>query len=131
MTALLAARPQLQQCAGGRIVEAQPLHHAFHAARHTAPAGFEIDNPGLVSSANLGNFPWLESTQAAHLEFRNDRFVAAFDRSAGTKTPITLAYVVRAVTPGLYTHPAATVEDMYRPQFAARTATGMMEVAAP
>lgn len=95
------------------------------------PAGFEIDNPGLVSSADLGNFPWLESTQAAHLEFRNDRFVAAFDRSAGEKKPITLAYVVRAVTPGLYTHPAATVEDMYRPQFAARTATSMMEVAAP
>ena len=95
------------------------------------PAGFEIDNPGLVSSADLGNFPWLESTQAAHLEFRNDRFVAAFDRSAGEKKPITLAYVVRAVTPGLYTHPAATVEDMYRPQFAARTATGMMEVVAP
>ena len=95
------------------------------------PAGFEIDNPGLVSSADLGNFSWLESTQAAHLEFRNDRFVAAFDRSAGEKKQITLAYVVRAVTPGLFTHPAATVEDMYRPQFAARTATGMMEVAAP
>ena len=95
------------------------------------PAGLELDNPGLVSSADLGNFPWLESTQAAHLEFRDDRFVAAFDRSAGEKKQIVLAYVVRAVTPGLYTHPAATVEDMYRPQYAARTATGMMEVTAP
>jgi uncharacterized protein YfaS (alpha-2-macroglobulin family) len=95
------------------------------------PAGLEIDNPGLVSSADLGNFPWLESTEAAHLEFRDDRFVAAFDRSAGEKKQIVLAYVVRAVTPGLYTHPAATVEDMYRPQYSARTATGMMEVAAP
>ena len=36
-----------------------------------------------------------------------------------------LAYVVRAVTPGTYAHPAATVEDMYRPQYSARTATGM------
>lgn len=94
------------------------------------PAGLEIDNPGLVSSADLGNFPWLENTEAAHLEFRDDRFVAAFDRSAGEKKQIVLAYVVRAVTPGLYTHPAATVEDMYRPQYAARTATGMMEVTA-
>jgi alpha-2-macroglobulin len=39
--------------------------------------------------------------------------------------------VVRAVTPGVYAHPAASVEDMYRPQFSARTATGMMEVKAP
>ena len=95
------------------------------------PAGLEIDNPGLVSSADLGNFPWLENTEAAHLEFRDDRFVAAFEQAAGTKKPITLAYVVRAVTPGLYTHPAATVEDMYRPQFSARTATRLMEVTAP
>ncbi|WP_366936259.1 hypothetical protein, partial [uncultured Nitratireductor sp.] len=39
-----------------------------------------------------------------------------------------LAYVVRAVTPGVYTHPAASVEDMYRPQLSARTATGFMEI---
>ena len=32
------------------------------------------------------------------------------------------------MTPGIYAHPAASVEDMYRPQFSARTATGMMEV---
>ncbi|MNT91104.1 hypothetical protein D3C72_2321470 [compost metagenome] len=68
--------------------------------------------------------------QAAHLEFRSDRFVAAFDRPAGEADEITLAYVVRAVTPGTYDHPAAAVEDMYRPQFAARTASGRMEVVA-
>ena len=44
---------------------------------------------------------------------------------------ITLAYVVRAVTPGTYAHPAASVEDMYRPEFSARTASGAMEVKAP
>jgi uncharacterized protein YfaS (alpha-2-macroglobulin family) len=42
-----------------------------------------------------------------------------------------LAYVVRAVTPGVYAHPAATVEDMYRPEFSARSAAGVMEVKAP
>jgi uncharacterized protein YfaS (alpha-2-macroglobulin family) len=94
------------------------------------PAGFEIDNPSVVNSANLSNFDWLEEVQAAHTEFRNDRFVAAFDRSAGDNRQITLAYVVRAVTPGVYDHPAAQVEDMYRPQFSARTATGKMEVLA-
>ncbi len=94
------------------------------------PAGFEIDNPSIVNSANLSNFDWIEDVQAAHTEFRNDRFVAAFDRSQGDNRQITLAYVVRAVTPGVYAHPAAQVEDMYRPQFAARTATAFMEVVA-
>jgi alpha-2-macroglobulin len=92
------------------------------------PAGFEIDNPSIVNSANLSNFDWIEEVQAAHTEFRNDRFVAAFDRAQGDNRQITLAYVVRAVTPGVYDHPAAQVEDMYRPQFSARTATGRMEV---
>ena len=73
----------------------------------------------------------MPQTQAAHLEFRDDRFIAAFDRTAGNSRDITLAYVVRAVTPGIFVHPAASVEDMYRPQFSARTATGMMEVKAP
>ncbi len=94
------------------------------------PAGFEIDNPGLVNSASLSNFPWLEQTQAAHLEFRDDRFVAAMDSDGDSGREFTLAYVVRAVTPGTYAHPAANVEDMYRPQYSARTATGMMEVKA-
>ncbi len=94
------------------------------------PAGFEIDNPSLVNSAALTNFDWLPETEAAHTEFRYDRFVAAFDRTAGDTSEITLAYVVRAVTPGTYDNPAASVEDMYRPQFSARTATSKMEVRA-
>ena len=92
------------------------------------PAGFEIDNPGLVNSAELSNFDWLPETQAAHLEFRNDRFVAAFDRTGSSDRTFQLAYVVRAVTPGVFTHPQATVEDMYRPQYSARTSTGMLEI---
>jgi uncharacterized protein YfaS (alpha-2-macroglobulin family) len=35
---------------------------------------------------------------------------------------------VRATTPGRYSHPAATVEDMYRPQYRARTDTGTVRV---
>jgi uncharacterized protein YfaS (alpha-2-macroglobulin family) len=92
------------------------------------PAGFEIDNPGLVNSAALSNFDWLPETTAAHLEFRTDRFMAALDHNDGDETETTLAYVVRAVNPGTFDHPAASVEDMYRPEFSARTATGRMEV---
>ena len=94
------------------------------------PAGFEIDNPRLVSSADLTNFPWLVQTEAAHLEFRDDRFIAAFDRGGADRSYV-LAYVVRAVNPGTYAHPAASVEDMYRPEFSARTASGAMQVKAP
>ena len=95
------------------------------------PAGFEIDNPGLVNSASLGNFDWLPETEAAHLEFRYDRFLAAIDRYPGDMSEVTLAYVVRAVTPGTYEHPAASVEDMYRPELYARSAAGKMKVVAP
>ncbi len=94
------------------------------------PAGFQIDNPNLVDSAQLANFDWIGEVTAAHTEFRNDRFVAAFNRSEGDNREINVAYVVRAVTPGVYDHPAAVVEDMYRPQLSARTATGKMEVVA-
>jgi len=35
---------------------------------------------------------------------------------------------VRAVSPGTYVHPGATVEDMYRPARYGRTATGSLTV---
>ncbi|PDV86790.1 hypothetical protein CO652_19215 [Rhizobium sp. H4] len=94
------------------------------------PAGFEIDNPNLVNSAQMTNFDWIGEISAAHTEFRYDRFIAAFNRAAGDNREFNVAYVVRAVTPGTYDHPAASVEDMYRPELSARTATGKMEVVA-
>ncbi|WP_421089091.1 alpha-2-macroglobulin family protein [Pseudochrobactrum sp. MP213Fo] len=94
------------------------------------PAGFEIDNPRIVNSADLSNFGWLGETAVAHSEFRSDRFVAAFNSSGGNAREYTVAYIVRAVTPGVYAHPAPFVEDMYRPQFFARGAAGQMEVQA-
>ncbi|MEI9900527.1 MAG: hypothetical protein WDN31_10860 [Hyphomicrobium sp.] len=85
------------------------------------PAGFEIDNPHLVDSGDVKALDWLKSTvQPEHSEFRDDRFVAAFNFSGGivapaseeqestpdgatnTKGPAasaTVAYLVRAVTP--------------------------------
>ena len=42
--------------------------------------------------------------------------------------PFQLAYMVRAVTPGVYHHPAATVQDMYRPEYRANTDTGDVTV---
>jgi len=39
-----------------------------------------------------------------------------------------LAYIARAVTPGQFYHPAASVEDMYRPRYRARTGAGQLTV---
>ena len=36
--------------------------------------------------------------------------------------------IARAVTPGIFHHPAASVEDMYRPRYRARTATSQITV---
>ena len=88
------------------------------------PAGFEIENPTLVSSGSTGSLPWLTgSSYANYTEFRDDRFVASFTTSAAR-----LAYMIRAVAPGTYAAPGARVEDMYRPEKNANTATGTVVV---
>ena len=90
------------------------------------PAGFEIDNPNLLAGGDLRNMDWLQPVEAANTEFRADRFLAAVDwRSAQS---FQLAYMVRAVSPGDYHHPAASVEDMYRPQYRANTAASRLLV---
>ncbi len=94
------------------------------------PGGLEIDNPQLVQSAELEAFSWLGELEVAHSEFRADRFVAALNRSGDDERSFSVAYVVRVVTPGEYALPAATVEDMYRPELSARTASGFMQVKA-
>jgi uncharacterized protein YfaS (alpha-2-macroglobulin family) len=64
------------------------------------PAGFEIDNPRLVSSGDTGTLSWIEDAKdPTHSEFRDDRFTAAFDRASSDKAVFTVAYVVRAVRP--------------------------------
>ncbi len=127
------------------------------------PAGLQIENPRLVDSGDIGALDWLKSAQKPeHTEFRDDRFVAAFNLSGNNKSSseadtaseaegeakteegaaeqgkpstsvassATVAYIVRAVTTGTYMHPAATIEDMYRPQRYARTAAGTLTVTA-
>ncbi len=91
------------------------------------PAGFEIDNPNLLTGGAITDSLGLDLlTESAHSEFRQDRFLSAIDRS--DNQPFRLAYIVRAVTAGSYTHPAASVEDMYNPDFRAHTDTGRMTV---
>ncbi len=93
------------------------------------PAGLEIDNPHLVSSGDSGTLGWIEDGQdPVNTQFRDDRFTAALDRAGNSKSVFTVAYVVRAVTPGKYVLPQAYVEDMYNPSRYGRTGTGSVEV---
>lgn len=92
------------------------------------PAGFEIDNPNLIGGGSLEALDWLGlETDAAHSEFRQDRFITAVDRH--DNAPFRLAYIVRAVSPGAFTHPSASVEDMYRPSYRAQSGTGRITIA--
>lgn len=92
------------------------------------PAGLEIDNPNLIAGGETKALEWLETNADARFaEFRTDRFIAAVNWSG--RAPFQLAYMVRAVSPGNFHHPAALVEDMYRPEFRARTDTGRVTVA--
>ncbi|MHA1547924.1 MAG: alpha-2-macroglobulin family protein, partial [Alphaproteobacteria bacterium] len=103
---------------GGRLIVDDPL-----------PAGFEIDNPNILRSGEVAALDWLSlETRTEMTEFRSDRFVVAFDRRSGDPARVNFAYIVRAVSPGSFAHPAAIIEDMYRPERRARTASGTVQV---
>ncbi len=111
-----------------KVTESTPQYGKVIVADYL-PAGFEIDNPRLVSSGDTGTLNWIEdAVEPVYSEFRDDRFTAAFDRHAGDKPVFAVAYVVRAVSPGNYVLPQAYVEDMYRPERFGRTATGKIEI---
>jgi hypothetical protein len=111
-----------------KMTEPQPQFGRVIVADYL-PAGFEIDNPRLVSSGETGTLAWIaDAEEPVNTEFRDDRFTAAFDRNQESPPVFTVAYVVRAVSPGRYVLPQATIEDMYRPDRFGRTATGAIEI---
>ncbi len=51
------------------------------------PAGLEIENPHLVDSGDIKTLDWLKTTlRPEHTEFRDDRFVAAFNLWGNTSS---------------------------------------------
>lgn len=100
------------------------------------PAGLELENQNLANSSaslqesggevqNLLN--QMQQADIQHMEFRDDRFVAAVPVNEGQ--PVTLVYLARAVTPGTYQVPMPLVESMYVPQWRATgAATGLLIV---
>ncbi len=100
------------------------------------PAGFMIENPNLVTGSNLANFTWLKtSIWPVHQSFRDNKFVAAFNLSTGRRNNetrmIKVAYIMRAAHDGRFIHPAAHIEDMYRPNRYARTGAQNVIVTKP
>ncbi|MEL6288377.1 MAG: alpha-2-macroglobulin [Pseudomonadota bacterium] len=114
------------------LSEAVPLGGRFLLVDHL-PAGLEVENPRLANSGDTTTMKWLSrANRPVHVDFRKDRVVAAFDaplqNGKATKRTFTAAYIVRAVSPGAFQHPSATVEDMYRPERYARTAAGQLTI---
>jgi len=90
------------------------------------PAGLELENQNLANaSASLGEtggavsdlVSRMQQQDIQHVEFRDDRFVAALPVNEGEHA--TLVYLARAVTPGKYTVPVPQVESMYVPTWRA------------
>ncbi|HEY7687856.1 MAG TPA: alpha-2-macroglobulin family protein, partial [Dongiaceae bacterium] len=94
------------------------------------PAGFEVENARLADAQSVSQLTWISDlTPTVYTEFLDDRFVAAVDLGYGRRN-FRVGYLVRAVTPGVYSLPPAEVEDMYQPQYRARTAMGKVTVTA-
>lgn len=100
------------------------------------PAGLELENQNLAnSSASLSQtapnlqevIDDMQQSQIRHIEYRDDRFVAAVE--VQQYKPTTLVYLARAVTPGVYSIPVPQVESMYVPEWrAVGNASGQLEI---
>jgi uncharacterized protein YfaS (alpha-2-macroglobulin family) len=93
------------------------------------PAGFEFEKT-LEDDDNFSWLPELSSTR--YTDGLDDRFVAAIDTDQledeeGIRK-FRIAYLARAVTPGRYSVPPAEVEDMYNPEYRARTRVGTVSI---
>ena len=88
------------------------------------PAGWEIENPNLVGTRSLDWVPrW--GNRAIYQERRDDR-VLVFLGPVPEET--WFYYAVRAVTPGDYVLPPATVSGMYDPAVRGVSASGRVRV---
>lgn len=114
-----------------RVTEAAAENARLLVVDHL-PAGVEIENPKLVEGSSLSAFAWADKDQTptSATEFRDDRFVVAYERRKGQPAFINVGYIIRVVSPGRFMHPPATAEDMYRPDRFGRSASGLMNVEA-
>lgn len=100
------------------------------------PAGLEIENARLSDRRQTSDYAWLpDLTAPDYEEYRDDRYIAAFDRNASgydnSDRNFAFAYLARVVSPGTYKVPAISVEDMYKPDYRALGQTAKMIITAP
>jgi uncharacterized protein YfaS (alpha-2-macroglobulin family) len=113
-----------------QITEARPQFGHLIISDYL-PAGFEIDNPDLVSTGKTNGLTWISHpATTVSSQFRDDRFTAAVDRNTNDDPTFAIAYVARAVSPGHYAVPQARVEDMYRTDRYGRTSTEILDITA-
>jgi uncharacterized protein YfaS (alpha-2-macroglobulin family) len=111
-----------------KVTESEAAYARLLLVDHL-PAGLEIDNPNLFDGGSTDGLAWLKrDIEPIHTEARDDRYVAMFNRDGHEKATFSIAYVVRAVTPGRYVLPPASIEDMYRPDRFGRTGFGSLVV---
>ncbi|MCH8621492.1 alpha-2-macroglobulin [Undibacterium sp. TS12] len=90
------------------------------------PAGLEIENTNIVQGEQmnavtidkLNPAEVMQDPHIKHVEFRDDRFVAAVRMDWNV---LNLFYRVRVVTPGKFVIPPLYAEDMYRPDLYGQT----------
>src|SRR5206468_6706044 len=93
------------------------------------PAGWEI--AGRLAAGKTAGMPWLgELTETEAEPAADDRFGATVLLTKD-QPAFRIAVRLRAVTPGAFELPGATVSDMYRPALFARQHTGRIRVLAP
>ena len=110
----------------GELLIAHLLVKSLESMQHglvvdLLPAGLEIENLALSQGETMDNFtidginPTAAMNRANihHVEYRDDRFVAAVKLVRGRKTH--LFYLIRVVSPGTFHTPSPLVEDMYHP----------------
>ncbi len=92
------------------------------------PAGLDIENVRLADSAQLGDLSWLgELSPARHVDYRRDRFTAVLDLDEA-HPGFRVVYLARAVAPGDFVQPGASVEAANAPAQFARIVAGRLQI---
>ncbi|MDE1461896.1 alpha-2-macroglobulin family protein [Spartinivicinus poritis] len=120
---------QLDQLKSGDLVITELVVNSDYYSRDILvvdllAAGLELENQSLSHSIKLDQIEingktiakWHESVEFNHVEYRDDRFVAAINTTGYAYDSYHIFYLTRAVTPGKYAVPPSLIEDMYLPE---------------
>ena len=118
----------------GDLVLVHLSGYGMEDGRHNAllvdmlPAGLEIEGGRLATEDLPEELRQMaeDTAEPAHVEARDDRFVAAWELEGDARFAI--AYLARAVTPGSYVLPPTYIESMYQPELHGRGEAGRISI---